>query len=190
VRGLAAILARDLGLGTGGEPIVVHADSGRKVLSLLGREGDQRFLFRANMGRVEDLRSVTLDVAGERTQATRLWMGNPQCVILAELDEARLHRLGPALQQHPAFPEGVNVEIAQAEGDRLVRILIWERGVGPTRSSGTGSCAAAVAAAHAGLTGRDVEVVAPGGSQRVEWHDDGVWLTGWAEILLDGHWLR
>jgi diaminopimelate epimerase len=62
-----------------------------------------------------------------------------------------------------------------------VRILIWERGVGPTEASGTGACAAGVAAAAYGGAGREVDVVAPGGTQRVEWTDEGIWLTGWAE---------
>ena len=75
------------------------------------------------------------------------------------------------------------------EAPDRVRILIWERGVGPTHASGTGACAAAVAAiAHAGAA-RDVEVIAPGGTQRVEWRDDGVYLTGWAEVVFEGHWL-
>ena len=71
-----------------------------------------------------------------------------------------------------------------------VRILIWERGVGPTASSGTGSCAALVAAASFGGAAHAADVVAPGGTQRVEWRADGVYLTGWAEVLVEGEWLR
>jgi diaminopimelate epimerase len=84
------------------------------------------------------------------------------------------------------FPAGTNVEFAHVEALDRVRILIWERGVGPTTSSGTGSSAAAVAAAAHGGAARDVEVIAPGGSQRVEWRDDGVYLTGWAELVMEG----
>jgi len=87
---------------------------------------------------------------------------------------------------HPAFPHGTNVELATIERRDRVRILIWERGAGPTHASGTGACAAAVAAAAYGGAARDVEVVAPGGSQRVEWTDQGLFLTGWAEVVLDG----
>jgi diaminopimelate epimerase len=75
------------------------------------------------------------------------------------------------------------------ESPGRVRILIWERGVGPTQSSGTGSCASAVAAAAHGGAARDVQVVAPGGTQRVEWRDDEVYLTGWAEISVEGRWV-
>jgi len=87
------------------------------------------------------------------------------------------------------FPQGTNVEFAQVEARDRVRIMIWERGVGPTTSSGTGSTASAVAAAAHGGAARLVDVIAPGGTQRVEWEDDGVYLTGWAEVVLDGQWL-
>jgi diaminopimelate epimerase len=190
LRGLAAILAEDRALPIGGT-LDVGTGAGPKALTLVGRDDRGRPVFRADMGPVEDLAAVRLDAAGETFDAVRLRVGNPQCVILADrLDEARLHRVGPALQVHPAFPDAVNVELARVEAPDRVRILIWERGVGPTESSGTGSCASAVAAAFAGGAGRDVEVVAPGGSQRVEWDaDNTVWLTGWAEIVLRGHWL-
>ena len=97
---------------------------------------------------------------------------------------------GSALERHQSFPEGTNVEFALVEAPGRVRIRIWERGVGPTTSSGTGSCASLVAAAAFGGAARDAEVIAPGGSQRVEWLEDAVYLTGWAEILCEGTWLR
>jgi diaminopimelate epimerase len=100
----------------------------------------------------------------------------------------RFNRVGPALSTHAAFAAGTNVEFAHIEAPGRVRILVWERGVGPTSSSGTGSSAAAVAAAAHGGAQRDVEVVAPGGVQRVEWVEAGVFLTGWAHIVLDGEW--
>jgi diaminopimelate epimerase len=56
-------------------------------------------------------------------------------------------------------------------------------------SSGTGTCAAAVAAAAHGGAERTVTVEAPGGTQRVEWQDDGLWLTGWAEVVAYVEWL-
>jgi diaminopimelate epimerase len=87
------------------------------------------------------------------------------------------------------FPSGTNVEFAQIDARDRVRILIWERGVGPTSSSGTGSTAAAVAAASHGGAGRSIDVLAPGGLQHVDWTDSGVYLTGWAELVFDGRWL-
>jgi len=191
VRGLAAWLARQRGLAGGDRApeLLIDTDAGPKVLVLEGTEGQRRFRFRAHMGVPERLRRVTLEVAGETVEAGALAVGNPQCVMLAPLDETRLARLGPALQRHPEFPEGVNVELAQVVTPGHVRILIWERGVGPTLSSGTGSCASGVVAAAYGGANRSVEVEAPGGTQRVEWTDDGVWLTGWAEVVFEGRWV-
>lgn len=168
----------------------VDTDAGWKVLTLIGWQGS-RYTFRAAMGLPERLGKETLDVGGETVHVTTLAVGNPQCVqlVTALPDQERFNRLGPALSTHRHFPQGTNVEFAVVEAPNRVRILIWERGVGPTQASGTGACASAIAAmAHAGAE-RDVEVIAPGGSQRVEWRDDGVYLTGWAEVVFDGRWV-
>ncbi|MBI4263735.1 MAG: diaminopimelate epimerase [Acidobacteria bacterium] len=188
LRCLAALVARTQGLQPGAA-VQVETDAGIKTLELLAREGE-RYQFRAAMGAPEDIRQVTIAVAEETVTASVLRMGNPQCVALGPLpDEGRFARLGPVLATHPMFPVGTNVEFAQVEAPDRIRILIWERGVGPTSSSGTGACASAVAAAAHGGAAREVDVVAPGGTQRVEWRDEGVYLTGWAEVVLDGEWL-
>src|SRR5262249_32250430 len=127
---------------------------------------------------------------GEQITATVLAMGNPQCVVLGPLpDGPRFNTIGPQLAAHPMFPAGTNVEFVEVERSDRVRILIWERGVGPTSSSGTGASASAIAAAAHGGAAGVIDVVAPGGVQRVEWLDDGVYLTGWAELLFEGTWL-
>jgi diaminopimelate epimerase len=192
VRALGALLARSRGWHTGpsdGRELTIGTDAGAKILHLLEAEGLGRYRFRAEMGTPRDVQPIVLDVAGERVEAIRLDMGNPQCVVFGALDAARLARLGPALQSHPAFPEAVNLELAEVVDRQHVRILIWERGAGPTRSSGTGSCAAAVAAITAGLVDRAVDVESPGGTQRVEWEGADVQLTGWAEVLFEAYWI-
>jgi diaminopimelate epimerase len=170
--------------------IRVLTDAGEKSLTRTGRDG-MRQTFRAGMGSPAGLRQMSLPVIGEQIDVVVLNMGNPHCVLLGSLPgRERFSRLGGALERHEVFPQGTNVEFVDVEaGDRL-RILIWERGVGPTASSGTGSCASLVAAAAYGGADRDAEVVAPGGSQRVEWKADGVYLTGWAEVTCDGRWMR
>jgi diaminopimelate epimerase len=142
------------------------------------------------MGPPTAIAAVKLEAGGEAVNAITLRIGNPQCVVLGEVSEARLQRIAAALAVHPHFPEGTNVELAAVEAPDLVRILIWERGVGPTEASGTGACAAAVAAARFGGASRDVTVASPGGSQRVEWLEDGVYLTGWAELVASAEWIR
>lgn len=185
VRCLAALLVRGR---RAARDIVIETDAGVKRLTQLDADAG-RITFRAAMGPPEDLRVVDLEAAGERVKAVVLRVGNPQCVVLGEVTGDRLHRLGPALTRHPFFPAGTNVELARVEQPDRVRILIWERGVGPTQASGTGACASAVAAAAYGGASRDVEVISPGGAQRVEWKDEGLFLTGWAEVICEGLWL-
>lgn len=185
LRCLAALAAQRRAL-TGGATVQVDTSAGLKTLELLEVAG-ARYTFRAALGPPTDVHQETIDVAGETLTASVLGMGNPQCVVLGDLPSVdRFNRLGPALATHPRFPQGTNVEFASVEAPDRVRIVIWERGVGPTTSSGTGASASAVAAAAHGGASRDVQVVAPGGTQRVEWRPDGVYLTGWAEITLDG----
>jgi diaminopimelate epimerase len=188
VRALAALVLRhddrsDVAL-------TIHTEAGPKHLSRIDVDGIRQ-TFRASMGSPIGLGRMTLDAAGESLELVVLNIGNPQCVLLGSLpDDARFRRVGAALERHPAFPEGTNVEFADVESPARVRILIWERGVGPTTSSGTGSCAALVAAAAYGGADREADVLAPGGAQRVEWRPDSVYLTGWAEVVCDGEWLR
>ena len=192
LRCLAALVLH-LRKSAGSEPlreVHVDTDAGWKKLALTGRSAG-RYTFRAAMGQPTDVREEELEACGERITVTTLGIGNPQCVarVVTLPDAARFERLGPALAKHPRFPHGTNVEFVCVEGERTLRILIWERGVGPTMASGTGACAAAVAAIAHGSAPRDLEVIAPGGTQRVEWCDDGIYLTGWAEVVFQGRWL-
>jgi len=186
VRCIGAWLVITDGVAPGGH-LTVHTDAGPKLLEVLSRDA-QRVQFRAAMGPPEDIRHVELTLKDGVQPAVVLRIGNPQCVVLGDVSEERLHRLGPQLTSHPYFPEGTNVELAEVLQPDRIRILIWERGVGPTESSGTGTCAAAVAAAAFGGAARHVTVVAPGGSQTVEWTSDQLWLTGWAEVIAEIQW--
>ena len=191
VRGLAALLCWRA--AESGRPVpasvVITTDAGRKALTVLEAQ-PPRFVCRAAMGHPTPPVRQVIDVLGEPVDTVVLCVGNPQCVVLEpRLDEARYRRLGASLEHHPAFPEGTNVEFAVVERPDHIRILIWERGVGPTTASGTGACAAAAAAIAFGGAARDVQVASPGGTQRVEWVEDGLYLTGWAEVLWEGRWV-
>jgi diaminopimelate epimerase len=189
VRGLAALLAHQQS-ATPGDVFVIDTDGGTKRLELVSRDEQRRPVFVAAMGQPERLAQQEVALADETVPLVTLWMGNPQAVWLVDaLDTREMLRVGAALQRHDAFPDAVNLELAHVISPDQVEILIYERGVGPTHSSGTGSCAAAVAAAAFGGAARIVDVLAPGGRQRVEWRDDGVYLTGWAEVLCEGTWL-
>lgn len=188
VRGLAALLLRDEAQSI--VDVAIHTDAGIKQLARTAVDGSRQ-TFRAAMGGPTDLRRTSLVAAGEKLHVVVLNFGNPQAVVLGPLpDDARFQRLGPAIERHEMFPARTNVEFADVESATAVRILIWERGVGPTWSSGTGSCASLIAAAAFGGADRSADVIAPGGTQRVEWTSDNVYLTGWAEVLFDGEWRR
>jgi diaminopimelate epimerase len=188
VRGLAALLLRHD--HSPNPAITIHTAGG--VKHLVRRATDRMCqTFRAAMGLPVDLRLMKATVDGECLELVVMNFGNPQCVVLGPLpDESRFRRIGPAIERHVLFAHRTNVEFAHVEAPDSVRILIWERGVGPTTSSGTGSCASLIAAAAFGGAARTCHVIAPGGTQLVEWREDNVYLTGSAEIVADGEWLR
>jgi diaminopimelate epimerase len=115
-------------------------------------------------------------------------MGNPHAVFFVE-DVAKidLDSLGPVLERHPMFPERANIGVAQVVAPDRIRLRVWERGAGITRACGTGACAAVVAAARRGLTGRKATVVLDGGELVIEWLPDGnVSMSGPVAVSFTG----
>lgn len=116
-------------------------------------------------------------------------MGNPHMTFfVADAASVDLERFGSAHEHHPLYPQRTNVEVVQILSRDEILLRIWERGTGPTLASGSCSCAAAVAAARRGLTGRRVTVRVPGGQLEIDWRDDGVWMTGPTAHVFDGVW--
>jgi len=114
-------------------------------------------------------------------------MGNPHLTFfVADALEADPARDGPRWENDPLFPARTNVEFAAVTGPDRLRLRIWERGTGVTLASGSCTCAAAVAAARRGLTGRRVTVDCDGGTLAVDWRKDGVWLSGPVAHVFDG----
>jgi diaminopimelate epimerase len=142
----------------------------------------------APMDRVVD---VALDVDGQKLRVTSLLMGNPHCCFFVdEFDDLDWRGVGRALQSHPQFPERTNVVFIRMIDRSSIELRIWERGVGETLSSGTGACAATVAAIINDKTDRRITVEMPGGRIEVEWREDNeVVMTGRADIVYSGEWL-
>jgi diaminopimelate epimerase len=133
-----------------------------------------------------------LQAAGLQVSVTATSLGNPHCAVFLEsvADDATIATLGPALESHPFFPRKTNVEFVTVAAADALRVRFWERGVGPTRASGTGAASAAVAAMVKGLTGRRVRVECDGGVLDVEWPEGGtVRQVGEVEVLFEGEWL-
>ena len=115
-------------------------------------------------------------------------MGNPHATFF--VNDARSPALdAPAaeMERHPFFPERVNVGLAQITGENRLRLRVYERGTGFTLACGSGACAAGVAAARRGLTGRKVEIEVEHGTLGIEWMRDGrVTMTGGFELSYKG----
>jgi diaminopimelate epimerase len=133
-----------------------------------------------------------LQAAGRSVKVTATSLGNPHCAVFLEgvADDELVAALGPALESHPFFPRKTNVEFVTVTSRDALRARFWERGVGPTRASGTGAASAAVAAILKGLTGRRVLVQCDGGTLEVEWPEGGrLRQVGDVEVLFEGEWL-
>lgn len=191
-RCVAAFMTR----GTGRETLLLTTQTGRLACRRLA---DDRFA--VDMGRptfdpaaipvrAADPTAVVLeapvDPAFQRPFV--VGMGNPHAVFFVpDVAAVDLARLGPPVEQAPAFPQRVNVSFAQVVGRRRLRLRVWERGAGATLGCGTGACATLVAAAATGRADRTATVELPGGPLDIEWRgDDHVVMTGPVEWEWDG----
>lgn len=133
-----------------------------------------------------------LSFAGETWRVTACSLGNPHCAVFTDTaaDDALVCRVGPALERHAAFPERTNVEFVNILNRNELRVRFWERGVGPTRASGTGAASAAVAAVLTGRADRHLQVHCDDGILLVHWPEGGpLQQVGEVELLFEGLWL-
>ena len=133
-----------------------------------------------------------LEVAGRTVRVTATSMGNPHCAVFVSEppDDRLLAEIGAPLERHPFFPRRTNVEFVTILSRSEIRVRFWERGVGPTQASGTGSASAVVAAILNGFVDRRVRVVCDGGVLEVDWPEGGhLHQVGEVEVLFEGDWL-
>jgi len=121
-------------------------------------------------------------------EATLLDVGNPQAAILCAEFPANWRELGAAIEHHPMFPNRTNVSFVRVLDEHAIEVLFYERGVGETMSSGTGSTGAAAAAILRGAAKSPVRVVTAAGDLQFRW-TESAWLTGPAEIVATGEYL-
>lgn len=136
----------------------------------------------------EKLVDYPLCIGGKVYDITCISIGNPHCDIFVDNLPARLEwkQVCAEIESHPFFPNRTNVEFIRVLNRGEIKAAFWERGVGETLSSGTGSCAAAVASMIKGLTDRKVKVRTDLGELTVEWPDERIFQSGPAEIIFDG----
>jgi len=171
--------------GLTGSEIAITTGAGRKILRVILQKG-REFLFEMDMGPPhEEERYATLELAGRTWQATILNVGNPQCALFVDEIPEDWRQVAREAEGHSRFPRRTNVSIVKSISPHVVQALFFERGAGETRSSGTGSTGAAVAAILRGKAESPVEIRTPAGTLHLRW-DDSVYLTGPAELVGEG----
>jgi diaminopimelate epimerase len=162
----------------------IRTGAGLKTCRVINRR-DPTFEFEADMGQPMVGEQSTIDSNSVRAMGMRISMGNPHFVIFVEAFPDDWQRQAALIQSQSQFPQGVNVEYVIPRALHEIDIRLFERGVGETQSSGTGSCASAVAAITSGRGVSPVTVVAPGGPQTVRW-ENHVFLQGPATLVCRG----
>jgi len=181
-------VAAEVSWRDGKTEVLVRTGAGVKTCRLIarnqGRQGST-FEFEAEMGTPEVGEQLSIETAQVRAVGTRVSTGNPHFVVFVEKFHEGWQGQGALIQTQPEFPQGVNVEYVAVRGRHEIEIRLFERGVGETQSSGTGSCASAVAAIASGRVASPVTVIAPGGPQTVRWEKQ-VYLCGPATLICRG----
>lgn len=172
-------------------------------LSMPGKAKKGKWNFRVNMGEpVLDPDKIPF-VAGKRPApvvgfplgtasgimaATVTSMGNPHCsIFVEEFSSIPWQAVGQEIESSPLFPNRTNVEFVRIASKNEIEVRYWERGVGQTMSSGTGSCGAAVASILNGFTRRAVKVRTLAGTLDVSWPEGKeVFLAGPAQLIAEG----
>ena len=193
-RCVAAWMVREHGLQSG-DSIEIATDAGVRLCYVNSVNADGEFSVEVTSGMGVPTfaeRKVTLK-NGMEIAGVEISTGNPHFVIVLDIEEFETgdtswHEIGAEICSHKSFPNQTNVEFVRIVNDREIEIRIFERGVGPTTSSGTGSSASAIAALALNGCVSPLTVVAPGGAQTVAWEGPGteLWLTGPAALIANG----
>lgn len=164
--------------------VSIGTDAGVKTCKLISRNGNA-FEFEIAMGepRVGDEFGIKL-TQGE-ARGIPVSMGNPHYVIFVRKFVAGWQAEGAEISTHHDFKHGTNVEFVHVQDGNNLAARFFERGAGETKSSGTGSCAAAVASIYAGKVKSPVTIHTQGGTQLVRWERE-VFLRGPAHLVCRG----
>ena len=197
-RCVAAWMSSMIGAGAGDE-LRIETDAGLRICRINGVHADAGYSVDVTTGMgipVAMRRSVKLR-DGQSVEGISVSTGNPHFVIAVDNAEFSVagkawQSIGAEICSHPDFPNQTNVEFLRILNQSEIEIRIFERGVGPTTSSGTGTSASATAAIAFHNCTSPLRVVAPGGPQTVSWSGTGteLELTGPATLIARGEaWL-
>lgn len=193
-RCVAAWMARAIG-GKAGDTLEIETDAGLRLchVNAIHAAGGYTVEITTGMGVPKFApRTVTIP-GGVQVIGTEVSTGNPHFVIVVDnadftVDGQRWQSVGQQICGHPDFPYQTNVEFARVLSPSEIEIRIFERGVGPTASSGTGTSASATTVIAQGLGVSPLRVLAPGGAQTVVWsaQQEELRLTGPASLIAHG----
>jgi diaminopimelate epimerase len=169
----------------GKEELSILTGAGMKICTLTARR-DSEYEFEADMGTAVVDPELAVTLSAREVRGIPVSMGNPHYVVFVREFAPDWQVRAAEVQSHPHFTEGVNIELVAVDGRHEVRTRFFERGVGETQSSGTGSCAAAVAAMATGRADSPVKVHAPGGTQIVRRDGSNIFLRGPARLVCRG----
>lgn len=179
-RCVAAYLAAERNL----QEVAVRTGAGVKRCKLVNRNGSG-FEIETDMGEPKVGDEFSIKLAFGEVRGIPVSMGNPHFVVFMQEFTPGWQAEAAEMGRHHDFKYGINIEFVKLRSKAVIEARFFERGVGETRSSGTGSCAAAVAAISAGKASSPVEVITPGGPQSVRW-EGKVFLRGPARLVCRG----
>lgn len=169
------------------EHVTVRTGAGIKRCSLTSHS-ETEFEFEIAMGEPQVGDEFPIKVAFGEVCGIPVSMGNPHFVVFVDDFSPGWQGDAAEIGKHHDFKYGINVELVQVRDKENLNVRFYERGVGETQSSGTGSCAAAVASIFTKRAESPVRVHAPGGVQTVRWEGE-VFLRGPAQIICRGEFL-
>ena len=171
----------------GKERISILTGAGIKICSLIARR-DADYEFEAEMGEAAIDPELALQVGAGEVRGIPVSMGNPHYVVFVPKFPDDWQTRAGEIQKSIHFERGVNVELVAVDNRHEIRVRFFERGVGETQSSGTGSCASAVAAIATGRVSSPVKVHTPGGTQIVRKEGKSIFLRGFARLICQGEY--
>lgn len=178
----AAAFLIDAGLAE--NQVRIATGAGVRQLRLIERQ-ELRFLFEMNMGRPGACDRLMLPLARGSLEVTVVDVGNPQCALLVEDFPPDWKQMAAEIEAHSFFPRHTNVSLVRLVDRHTLEVRFYERGVGETMSSGTGSTGAVAAAVARGVAASPVKVLTQAGPLDLRWEGE-VYLTGPAEIVAGG----
>ncbi|HTA24924.1 MAG TPA: diaminopimelate epimerase [Terriglobales bacterium] len=166
------------------EKIVVRTGAGLKTCTLTSRN-ETLYEFETAMGEPEVSSELLVKLASREVRGIPVSMGNPHYVVFVKEFAPDWQTEAAEIGRHRDFKQGINIELVTIDNANSISARFFERGVGETQSSGTGSCAAAVASIATKKAESPVRVHAPGGTQTVRWQGH-VFLRGPAQLICRG----